>query len=406
MKRLLLTLLALTLASCSSTAKQRACYLEPFYAGELKIAACEAERQLPKSSHNVCLTLDRAQIALIDGDFETAKRNFLSAIDSIERFNLSCPAENVLQFALHDEASSCPGDDFEQILARLYLAFTLDLMGDSSGFLALLRQAEEAQLKKEFLYKSSRLTENFFLYQNPLAKFLLAAALEKKGETGNARALYKQAGIPVLGPAEGSATVIVLCHSGNVPIKVSRLYPASAAALYFDAAFQPRISSLTGIPAPVLVQPHLGQALCASANGVPLQPVLPIAWIAREELHRKIPAIVGRGLLRYAARRSCVEAADAQDPLFGALADLAVTIANSQTRADERCWSTLPHEISLARFDLPPGRHEMTLACGGEKPVTAQLELPKNALCVLHLFHLHPGQTKVLIPTRFLGDPL
>jgi len=61
-----------------------------------------------------------------------------------------------------------------------------------------------------------------------------------------------------------------------------------------------------------------------------------------------------RALVKYAATR----AAENQDSTAGAIVNLLGVLTE---RADTRCWLTLPDRLSIARLQLPPGRHQLRI---------------------------------------------
>ncbi len=191
---------------------------------------------------------------------------------------------------------------------------------------------------------------------------------EKKGDLSNARILYSQYGQLTGCPAAPSdpslATVLLICHNGNAPFKVSaRLPPSAAPAAALNALVKsspkPRLSSLSGIPAPALsywIQNNPQQALVYfEGRTTPLLPCFDISKTAKHQLKAQIPNIAARGLARQMIRFAAVEAAARFDPLAGKITDIALLAANCQTKADTRSWTTLPQTLDLARIDTPPG---------------------------------------------------
>lgn len=312
----------------------------------------------------------------------------------------------------------------ENILARVYFALALLHEGEISNATALLRQAEEMQLKQQDMLSNAYCTGSFS-YENGLAKYLLAMALEQQGDTSNARILYGKAEkingclppIIELYPVDknNAATLLCICHNGNVPFKISATCPASvasAAALEILLASQhinPACSSFTGIPVPALCQypyshPRQTSMQIAGVN-TPLIPFYDVAAATYAELEYKKPLIVARGVARFLLRRSAVAYAQQQDPCVGAIVDFGLFLINSNTQVDTRSWDTLPSSIDLARYTLPPGIHHITLTVQrpGYYPYTTTLpiKVQTHDLVVINIFNIHPNLTVTLIPSRF-----
>ena len=84
-------------------------------------------------------------------------------------------------------------------------------------------------------------------------------------------------------------------------------------------------------------------------------------------------------------------------------------VANEITRADTRSWTTLPALIDLTHFNVNPGCHTVNISvvdklCGVVNQ-SYQIKVKPNDLCIVHVFNIHPGLTRVLIPSRYLVNP-
>ncbi len=389
------------------------------------------ESELPcgdyrKSKDSVWLLLDRGTSRFVMGNYEGAISDYNLAIEAIDYYGQQLMAESVEQLLLQDDLKAYCGEDYEQILARVYLALALIHNGDYNNAGAILRQAEELQQRKREEYASSQLTEDYELIDNSLAKYLFAVLLEKNGDLSNASILYEQARNLVedcqidrdlenlrsaksqYGPK--NATLLVICHNGNVPIKVSEISDASlisTVALEFFLASQgiePAISCIEGVATPALKNVQGGAPIPTfiTIDGVEkrLAPWFDVGFAAKEQLKQKIPVIAARAAARYLIRRSAVAYLKDKDETLGAVADLGVWIANNQTKADTRSWSTLPDLIELSRFELTPGAHSLALRTGGSSK-KALLNLKEGDLCIVHIFNLHPGISIIQIPKQF-----
>ena len=190
--------------------------------------------------------------------------------------------------------------------------------GDESNAYAILRQAEEYQQEKRQFYAKVPFTRHYRLPDNGLSKYLFALLLERRGDFSNAQIMYQQANqlLPCASetlcyhPNKSSshATILVICHNGNAPYKISATSPASVAsacALEFLLATQdidPAWSTLSGIPVPALrAWPgSFPLPTFAQVDGVqcPLLPFYNVSQAAADELDQKMPVIVARGVAR------------------------------------------------------------------------------------------------------------
>lgn len=435
---LILTMLVLC-NSCASTAllSQRGSYLRAYHSGSLEVAEENLNvivkeeipgEQYTQSKDASWILLDRATTRLALGKTKEAAADYKNAIESLDYYRQDLPAEQLAKVLFQDETGAYQAADFEQILARLYFALTLLHEGDESNAYALLRQAEEYQQEAQALYAKVPFTRHYRVPTNGLGKYLFALLLEKRGDVSNANILYNQAAqlIPVVNGTfeeckqKQEAVVLVMCHNGKAPYKISVTSPASvasAAALEFFLATQridPAWSTLTGIPVPALQNWPFSSprptTVCVDGNIHPLLPYYDVTLAAKRELDQKMPVIVARGVARLMARRCAVGYLGRQDQCLGAIADLTMLVVNSNTRADTRSWTTLPARIDLTRFNVEAGSHQVTIQVSNYPLQSVQqdytVHLKPNDLCIIHVFNIHPGITQVLIPNRYLGESL
>jgi uncharacterized protein len=424
----LLVLLLHVCTSCaSSVLAERGSYLTAYHAGGLVQAEerldALAHQHMPKgnyvkSKEASWLLLDRATLRFARGKVEEAIQDYELALEALDYYDQDSSSDQLAQMLLQDETGAYQADDFEHVLARIYFALALLHVGDESNAFALLRQAEEFQQERQALYSKIPFTRHYRVSPNPLSKYLFAALLEKRGDFSNARILYTQTGLLPQEAVEG-ATIILICHNGNAPYKVSTTCPASVAStvaleiLLASHGIEPAVSSFSGIPVPALRHWPFSNPVSIygylDGQNHPLMPIYSVSQAAAEELEQKRPVIAARGVARLAMRRCAVGYFQKKDPALGALADLTMFVVNDHTRADTRSWTTLPAEFDLVRIPVSPCEHALTIQAGHLLSQTYQLKLKQNDLCIVHVFNIHPGIVRILIPDRYLaiqGDSL
>lgn len=434
-KSCITSLLLIAICSgCSPALIHRDIYISDYQNGAPTYAEAKLtraiEQELPqqnfqKSDDAVWLLLDRATTRFAIGKIDGAIADYNLAIEAMDYYSQNCALEQVGKTLLQDDFGAYPGADFEQVLARVYFALALIHKGDYSNALAILRQAEELQQQKRENYAKKPYTVGYQLTDNSVAKYLFAALLENRGDCSNAEIMYQQA-VQLTGGVNleshctsETATVIILCHNGNVPHKISDVCDASIASaialeiMLSSQRLPPAWSSLTGIPVPALQQKWGSRSLptFATIDGLkrPLYRWYDVGFTADYQLRQEMPVIAARGVARFLLRRSAVACAQKQDPCLGAIVDLGMLIANANTQADTRSWTTLPNTIDLTRYDLSAGQHALTIQVDqlGCPPFLREytLNLKPHDFCVINVFNIHPGFATVQIPQRFVSIP-
>lgn len=414
-------LFCLFLAGCSPLAKTRDAYVAAYQTNDLECAETILDEAIVKApaADTVLLHADRGCLRFTEGDAQGAIEDFRCALEALDYYRDVTVFDTASQILSQDDRAPFTGDDFEQLLIRLYFAMALLQEGDTSNAQALLRQAEEWSQERQELYRRSPVTESLRVYENPLAKYLFAALLETRGDASNSRILYEQTEALTQGvfqpPAAhgGLATVIVINHNGNAPFKYTEFTDASKASLLALECFlgatrnQFCLSSIYGLPTPALAY-YEGSAPIPTrlkVNGVetPLLPIFDVDSAREIELQGKMPIILARGAARFILRRSAVAAAERQDPTFGMLCDMGMLIANAKTSADTRALSFLPRQYELARLDVEPGRVTIDIEVAspfGQGCSTRTLNLKPKELAIVHIFNIHPGKTRVLFQEK------
>ncbi len=183
-KYLTILIIALLMASCSQAIDRRGAYIRPYHAGHFKEANQRVTNLINDPANSldaVWLLLDRATINFASGNSCQALSDYQLAIEAIDFYSQDCTAESLGKVILQDKIGAYAGEDFEQILARIYFALALQYCGDDGNAMAILRQVENIQQKKREIYGKCKLTRGYALIDNAFSKYLLAANVGKKG---------------------------------------------------------------------------------------------------------------------------------------------------------------------------------------------------------------------------------
>jgi hypothetical protein len=138
-------LVCLLAAGCTTHAHRLAEARQLFHRGELD-AATQALEKAESHWHRDkdCLKLDRAMIDLVSGrpkDAETRLREVRDQFDYLSQTELS---ESALSMLTDDKQRAYAGEDYEQVLIRVFLALA-NLMSDGEDAAAYSWQIEEKQ---------------------------------------------------------------------------------------------------------------------------------------------------------------------------------------------------------------------------------------------------------------------
>lgn len=406
--------------------------MSEYRGGDMGVAVSTMDRCIAKSvggkdplrcHDSPWMFLDRATLRWVQGDLEGAIDDYRTALRALDYFDQESDSEQAVEIALGEMSGAYMAPPFEHVLARCYLALTLFELGDEHNAYALLRQAEEWQQQRRAELRGSLGDGTELLVENPFSKWLFATALEKRGDYSNAailrqdvQRLLQRHELPFTVLSDNppyhrpdAATVVVICHNGSVPFRVSETCPES---LWASAAVElaltaegldPAASVYTGFEVPQLERRVASRPIyvraCVGEQTKVLSPCFDVDAAAESQLAYELPGLIAKATLRHALRRGAVAATRRADSSVGAVADFAVLMWNLSTHADTRSWVSLPCQIDVARFDLPPGRHRIELEAQGCGQLPgATLDLPANAFSIIHIFSLQPGRTIVRYP--------
>lgn len=411
-------------------------YMQAFHEGHLEKAEDVLKKEGSSASYQknrnaLWFLLEKGSLNLINNQVDASIKYFQKALEASDYFLQEDTGEKVQKVLLSDELSAFQGDDFEQILLRLYFAFALLQKGDTSNGLALLKQTESYEALKEGIYQKSQLTESLKLLPNPLSKYLLALFLERQGDTSNAKILYRQAKEKLPYPdvqnlnqlfpvttSKKSGTLLVICHNGNSPYRISSNSKISEQALFLmnillkgTGVIDPAFSSIPMIPVPKLMEWPNGSPISTEVSvggkSKTLIPIFSVNQTAKKQLEQALPLITARAAARYLIREFTVQAAKKNDANLGVILDIGAFFANIMTKADTRTWMTLPYSFDIMRFELAPGIYPINVTVHDlVEPKYYQLpkiKIHENDICLVHLFNIHPNIFRHLVPESFIS---
>lgn len=332
--------LVLFLFSCSHSYQDAVHQLQSgrFEAAEKKLS--KADLPYTASKEAALLLLSRAMVYFQSGQFEKSTHDLEKALDAIDYYKQTSLPEIAGQTLLQDDIGAYVPPSFEESLTRFYLA------------LSLLHQGQEDNAAATVYYLENH------SHQNPLTTYLLATLLNRRGDTSNARILYSRLEVQ---PPKGN--VLLVHHRGTSPQKRTEIAKASiVSAALLEKILQindikPALSTLTGIPIPVLYNTPRPTSIM-KIDSVAQYPVLSydIDQAAEKHLDQEMPWIAARSAARLLIRRGLVASTKEN---YQPLMDIAMLVSNLATQADTRSWSTLPSCIDFYHLNLDPGQHKV-----------------------------------------------
>lgn len=394
-------LLVLLCTSCSHVAQRRDHYIRSYRHGDIRQAREQVDKlvaeRMPEAGYERCgdapwLLLDQGMLAFAQDDIPKAVDSLRRGLEAIDFYRQSVSGESLGQVLLDDRARAYAASTYEEILARLYLAWALYANGDSNNAYAILRQAEERQAQLELSY--------------PIAKLLFGIALQQNGDYSNARILFEQASNAV---PEQRPLLVVVNHSGAVPLKTSITLPGSQIAgwmvediLAATGQNNVRVSTIAGVPVPgyAMATEIPGRSVSVLLDGRlhKAHPVCDVSALAVRELEAEQPLIAARGAARILIRRAAVAATDRADETAGTVLDLLALVANLATQADTRSWATLPARIDIALIPVSAGYHELSVTDGSHYSAPLRIDISDGDVAFIHTFtQNYPGSRQILM---------
>ena len=388
---LLGTLLAA--GGCSTHANRVREAHEHFYAGRVDEAAESYRAQVGRRAGDTdVLRLNLALVDLVSGrprEAEQALRVVRDEFDHLEQVDL---AEVTLSMLTDDQQLAYDGEDYEKVLARVFLALS-NLMHDGGDAEAYSLQINAKQ--NELLHRAGeQQVENVEAAYTPLAIGPYLRGMLREATHANyddAQQAYAQVvswqpnfrsgqhdlrraseGVHSQ-PGHGVLYVFALVDRG--PVKEQALeIPTSQAMLVADRIVSalgeydvPPTLAAIKVPRVVVppkevdhVQLFAGDSLIGQT-----EVICDVADLAFRQQEAQFPHVMGRAVARRVIKKAAVYAAkdgmEVESP-WTDLAMSAVGVAWEATEAaDTRCWGLLPREIQVLRIELPAGQHKLQL---------------------------------------------
>lgn len=395
LRALVVIVLSITpLCGCSTHANRIRVARERFYAGDLAQSAETFGAQLEARKGDAdIVTLDLAMVQLLDGDPRGAEEHLRVARDRLDSVAPNDPVASALSMVTDDQRRTYAGEDYEQVLIRVFLALA-NLMNDGQDAEAYSLQinARQQQLMQRATEQGVEGAADAYqpLAVGPYLRGVLREATLH--DYDDAARSYSQvvawqpafhAGALDLErarnglhsqPGHGVLYVFALVDQGPTKEEAVEV-PTSAALLIAD-----RIVSAAGeyelpptvapIKVPRIVIPRRqSDGAVVMVDNQPMgrtELLCDIGQLALRQQDASYPHIMARAIARRVIKKAGIYAVkDYANVNSSPWADLALTAAGvvweATESADTRCWGVLPREIQVLRVELPAGKHQIAL---------------------------------------------
>ncbi|OGI47667.1 MAG: hypothetical protein A2151_03185 [Candidatus Muproteobacteria bacterium RBG_16_65_34] len=398
---LLLGALLLAVSGCATYSDSFRPIEQQLQAQRYDLALQELERKPHPDRDEVLYLLNRGMLTRMNRDLEASNQALEAAKQRMEALYAASVSEHALAFVINDATLSYAGEEYEQVLVRVYKALNYLEQGQPDA-----ARVEALQIDIKLREIAERLPENRYA-GDAFARYLTGLVYEELGEWSDALIAYRKAyeayrtyrrnnaGEPPsqlkqdllrLTSRQGlrdelakyrkefaidrwmsleelgqGGELVFLLHNGLAPIKrehaVTVVNPNSGHLIRVSLPYYQ-----TRAPAVTAARLNLGGSAATT------EPAEDVQAMAVESLNAKMPVITARAVARAAVKQEVARKAggrdnrDQQASLAPALLSLTVEVAGLLTeRADTRSWLTLPHDIQLVRLPLPPGEYTVNV---------------------------------------------
>ncbi|MDR0338125.1 MAG: hypothetical protein LBI18_13650 [Planctomycetaceae bacterium] len=401
--RFFLVSVLIVVSGCASFGERHLKIRNHFEQGKLNDAQNEITKSLKKKrrGESDLLKLNQSIIELCNGkprEAEKLLREVRNHFEKIEHERAVRVAEQTLAMLVDDNTVSYAGEDYEQVLIRVFLALA-NLMYDGTDAPAYALQIGQKQneIIKQAAVKDPNNQQKIL---NPKAEsyrqvaigpYLIGAMQEAtlrnyddvqkayatvcnwepefvQGQHDLERA---KTGFYC---APGHGVVYLFGLVGAGPYKLQQNCEVLQATQFWVTLMLamssqgPMIPDFAPIMVPVVVRPQeTVPLLTVAVDGTwagQTETLTNIGRMAEEQFEAVKPQIIAKAVIRRAFKKGIVygskEAIDSNNWISLAL-ELGGILWEALETADTRCWNLLPAEIQVLRLEIPEGEHRLTL---------------------------------------------
>lgn len=367
---------------------------QEFYSGDLTSASATIEKRLTRFANDAdVLKLERAVVDLSAGRVREAEKTFREIRDRFDYLDQTNVGEKALSMLTDDNTAAYPGEDYEKVLIRAFLAIT-NLMSDGSDAAAYAlqigqKQDEIVQAGKnksgdnpKVAYKHIALgaylqgvlaEETHLNYDDAARYYVKVCSWEQGFRSAKSDVERAQNGAH---SARGNGVLYVFTLVGRGPYKEETIeLPSTVSLLIAD-----RIISATGkhtLPptiAPIKVPKvvlsmnnvsNIGVAVDGRPAGM-TETITDVSHMALNQYEAVYPHVIARAVVRRVVKKGVIYAGKEviggdRNPWINLAFDATGVVWEATESADTRCWGLLPDRIQVLRLEVPAGEHRIGL---------------------------------------------
>jgi hypothetical protein len=362
--------------------------------------------------NSVLYYLDVGMFAFASGEYDEAIVSFTEAEQLMDELYTISLSQEATTFVINDNTAPYRGEDFESVMANLFLALSYVNLSQVDEALVEARKVDSKLTAINLQYTENE--ENAYR-EDPFVRLLMGILYEMEGTSSDLNDAYISYRIALKGyeseyERHGTAVPEVLLEnllsvaqfmgsdelhslrqrfsSQRVHSLAERRGQAEVYVLHLNGRIPTKIEDVLVVPLP---EGHLVKVAFPRYQTVPFKivgsrlhalpdsgkqqlvtnfsPAEPIGNIAVENLENRKVRIYAKTLARVTAKYLAVrEAAKKAREEHGRWAGILTRAAGdalifASEQADLRSWRTLPAEILISKLSLPPGSYELWAEC-------------------------------------------
>ena len=397
-----LAALCCLVAGCATHADRLRDVRSQFYSGNLEQATATIDQGLKKHRGEAdVFKLERSIVDLAAGRPKEAEKTLREIRDRFDYLEQKSLGESAFVMLTDDNGAAYPGEDYEKILVRAFLAIS-NLMSDGGDAAAYGLQVTQKQDEIIQRGDSGDGQNPKLAYKRVALGAYIHGALREETQTDYDDAARSMVRVvnwePDFRPGQadlqrvqrghhserGNGVLYVFTLVGRGPYKVETIEIADTIALLVaDRILSQGRHSLPPTIAPIKVPKVVldyspVRAVGVSIDGKPAgttETITDVGQLALQQYEAVYPQVIGRAVARRVVKKGIIYAGkEIVKVEKSSLANLAIDAAGvaweATETADTRCWGLLPDRIQVVRLELPAGQHQVGLqALGGGGPI-------------------------------------